>query len=160
MFSLKWICITTTFTSVFQRMKFWFHNHTRGSSSGTGNRGILKLGPSAKNMQPWQAYLNKFQNTKLKGKIDNAWQEYLSEVPEGKKPKKTKFEIRNKLAQKLYAAETDVVKAEVEEHRKTMKNNKEMLDLVERNGSFQRYDLRQSVRTPQTYIFSCVKCHQ
>jgi hypothetical protein len=42
---------------------------------------------------------------KLKEKIDEAWQQYLSEVPEGQKPKKTLFEIRNKLAQQLYKAE-------------------------------------------------------
>ncbi|KAI0245296.1 hypothetical protein BJV78DRAFT_1092302, partial [Lactifluus subvellereus] len=40
------------------RIKFWFHNHTRGSSSGAGTRGVLKLSSPAKVVQPWQAYLN------------------------------------------------------------------------------------------------------
>ncbi|KAH9955191.1 hypothetical protein BGW80DRAFT_1566314 [Lactifluus volemus] len=119
------------------RIKFWFHNHTRGSSSGAGTRGVLKLCAPSKVMQPWQAYLNKFQNTKLKEKIDKAWQQYLSEVPEGQKPEKTLFEIRNKLAQQLYEAETAEVKREVEEHRKSMRVNKEASDLAERNRSFQ-----------------------
>jgi hypothetical protein len=92
-------------------------------------------------MQPWQAYLNKFQHTRLKEKVDKAWEQYLSEVPEGQKPEKTLFEIRNKLAQQLYEAETAEVKQEVEEYRKSMRVNKEVTDLTERNRSFQRYDL-------------------
>lgn len=102
-------------------------------------------------MQPWQAYLNKFQNTKLKKEIDDAWKQYLQDVPEGEQPKKTRFEIRNKLARKLYAAETAKVKAEVEEHRKVMREGNETSDLVARNASFQRYDILLQVRTRQTY---------
>jgi hypothetical protein len=132
---LYWIRNDTELTWTFQRVKFWFHNHTRGSSSGTGARGLLKLGPSTKNVQPWQAYLNKFQHTKLKDKIDDAWQQHLSEVPEGEKSEKTLFEIRNKLAQKLYAAETAEVKEEVEGHRKAMRDNN--VDLDNANKAFQ-----------------------
>ena len=93
-------------------------------------------------MQPWQAYLNMFQHTKLKGKIDAAWTQYLGKVPEGQKPQKTLFEIRNKVAQQLYQAETAEVKQEVEEHRKKMAANKEVSDVSERNASLQRYDLQ------------------
>lgn len=75
-------------------------------------------------MHPWQAYLNKYQHTKLKPKIDNAWKEYLEGVPEDKKPEKTLFEIRNKLVQKLYEEESDKVKQEVEAHRNIMKDTK------------------------------------
>ncbi|KAI0245466.1 hypothetical protein BJV78DRAFT_1287779 [Lactifluus subvellereus] len=121
------------------RIKFWFHNHTRGSSSGAGTRGVLKLSSLAKVVQPWQAYLNKFQNTKLKEKIDEAWETYLSEVPEGQKPEKMLFEIRNKLAQQLYEAETAEVRWEVEEHRQKMRNSEtsDDSDLAARNKSFQ-----------------------
>lgn len=91
-------------------------------------------------MQPWQAYLNKFQSTKLKKKIEDAWQECLKGVPEGEKPQKTLFEIRNKLAQKLYASETAAVKEEVEEHRKyMMSGGKQTSDVLERNKIFQGY---------------------
>jgi hypothetical protein len=137
---IKWIH-NGVFTLVFQRIKFWFHNHTRGSSSGARTGGVLKLCAPSKVMQPWQAYLNKFQNTTLKEKINDAWQQYLSEVPEGQKPEKTLFEIRNKLAQQLYEAETAEVKWEVEDHCKSMKIDKEVSDLTERNRSFQGYDL-------------------
>jgi hypothetical protein len=116
---------------LFQRIKTWFHNNTRASSSGAGTRGVLNLGPSAKAVQSWQAYLNKFQNTKLKPEIDDAWQEYLNEVPEGVKPEKTKFEIRNHVARKLFAAETATVKQEVEEHRQKMMSRNATSDLVE-----------------------------
>ena len=94
------------------------------------------MGASPKNVQPWQAYLNLFQHTTLKEKIDDAWQQYLHKVPKGKKPEKTLFEIRNKLTQKLYAAETDAIKQEVEEHRKKMKDNNDMSP-DDRNKSFQ-----------------------
>lgn len=89
-------------------------------------------------MQPWQAYLNKFQNTKLKEKIDDAWKKYLSKVPEDGKPEKTLFEIRNKVAQEQYEAESADVKQEVEEYRKRAKHNTGTTDLIERNECFQR----------------------
>ncbi len=61
-----------TFTLEFQQIKFWFHNHTRGALLGDGTRGVLKLATSRKVMQLWQAYLNKYQKTKLKDKIHDA----------------------------------------------------------------------------------------
>ena len=120
-----------------QQVKFWFHNHTRGSSSGTGTRGVLKLGPGPKLVQPWQAYLNMFQHTKLKDKIDDAWNEHLIEVPEDQKNPKKLFGIRNKVAQKMYATETSDVKKEVELRRREMMSDKETEDFVEKNKSFQ-----------------------
>lgn len=118
-----------------QRLKSWFGNHTRASLSCFGARGVLNLNPPAKSVQPWQAYLNKYQNTKLKDKIDDAWQEYLSTVPTGQKPKKTIFEIRNKVAQEQYRAEEADVKQEVEKHREEMKYGTGTTD----NKKFQRY---------------------
>ena len=123
----------------------------RGSSSGTEARSVLNLHGQLRGMQPWQAYLNKFQNMKLKGKIDDAWKQYLSMFLEGQKPTKTPFEIRNKLAQQLYKVETVKVKQKVEEHRKArlgVDNNLNMSDLAERNRSFQGYDL---------WLFKCIK---
>jgi hypothetical protein len=127
----------TNFTFVHQRVKCWFHNHTRGSSSGNGTRGVLKLGPAPKLVQPWQAYLRMFQHTKLKDKIEEAWEAYQNEVPEDQERRKTKFEIRNKVAQKLYAIETPAVKKEVEKQRQEMMSNKKTDDLDGRNKEFQ-----------------------
>jgi len=61
----------------------------------------------------------------------------LKGVPEGQKPEKTLFEIRNRLARELYEAETAAVKQEVEEHRQNMRGNKEISNLAERNALFQ-----------------------
>lgn len=88
-------------------------------------------------MQPWQAYLNKFQDTKLKAEIDDAWEEHLKEVLEGEKPQKTKFEIRNNVTRKLFADETAAVKQEVEEHRLKMMSSEDESDLLQRNRNFQ-----------------------
>ena len=94
------------------------------------------MGPSAKSVQPWQAYLNKYQGSRLKEKINNVWQEYLSTVPEGQKPEKTLFEIRNKVAQRLYEAEAAKIKQQVEEHRQKMKRGEDADD-TDRNRRFQ-----------------------
>ena len=126
-------------TSAFQRIKNWFHNHTRGSSSGTGARGLLKILASPKVMHPWQAYLKKYGEMKLKHKVDEAWNQYLSDVPKGQKPEKTLFEIRNKVAQRQYEAKNAEVKLEIEEYHEKMKlmkvNNPS--NPFERNWSFQ-----------------------
>jgi hypothetical protein len=90
-------------------------------------------------VQPWQAYLNKFQDTKLKQDIDDAWQDYIKEVPEGENPDKTQFEVRNKVARRLYEDETLEVKQEVEEHRQKMREKKSAPDIVDRSRAFQRY---------------------
>lgn len=124
-------------------MLYWFHNNTRGSASGSGTRGILKLSATPKLVQPWQAYLNKFQDTRLKQDIESAWQDCIEQEPEGKKPKKTQFEVRNKVAKSLYEQETPEVKQEVEEHRQKMRESKPV-DAVNRNEIFQRYGLSQS----------------
>lgn len=88
-------------------------------------------------MQPWQAYLNMFQHTKLKDKIDDAWNEHLIEVPEDQKNPKKLFGIRNKVAQKMYATETSDVKKEVKLRRREMMSDKETEDFIEKNKSFQ-----------------------
>ncbi|KAF8502336.1 hypothetical protein F5888DRAFT_1800821 [Russula emetica] len=120
------------------RVKYWFHNHTRASLSGSGMRGILKSSPALKLVQPWQAYLNKFQSTKLKEKIEDTWKCYLNGVPEGVKPEKTKFEIQNKVAQTLYEEESDKVKGEVEEHHEKMRYNGSTPCVIGQNKAFQR----------------------
>jgi hypothetical protein len=109
-----------TFFMHLQQVKNWFHNHTRASSSGSGVRGVLKLSETPKIPQPWQAFLNLFQETTLKDSIEDAWKYYMLELPEGGKPEKTKFEVRNRVAQRLYPQQTDEVKEQVEKHRQDM----------------------------------------
>jgi hypothetical protein len=90
-------------------------------------------------MHPWQAYQNKYYDSKLRPIVEEAWEEYLSEFPEGEKPKKTLFEFRNQLVQKLYEDETDDIKQEVEEHRQMMKAGKTSPDVDEKNMALQMY---------------------
>lgn len=122
-------------------MKYWFHNHTRGSSSGTGTQGVLKLSAVPKLVQSWQAYQNKYYDSTLRPKVEEAWKQYLSEIPEGQKSPKTLFEFRNQLVQKFYEDETDDVKREVEEHRLAMKAGKMASDANDKNGGMQMYVL-------------------
>jgi ketol-acid reductoisomerase len=96
------------------------------------------LSATPKLAQPWQAYLNKYRDLKLKPMIKNAWHDYLKDIPEGEQPKKMLFEVRNKLAQKLYEEETDEVKQEVEEHRLKMRDVCTP-DVDDQNKAFQRY---------------------
>ena len=114
---------------------YWFHNHTRPTSFGSGVRGVLKLSAMPKLAQPWQAYLNKFQETKLKDSIDLAWKYHLLQVADGDAPTKTKFEVWNSVAQRLYQQESDEVKQEVEEHHKNMRYSG---DVPVRNKGLQR----------------------
>jgi hypothetical protein len=95
----------------------------------------LKLSAPRKLPQPWQAYLNLFQDTKLKASIEDAWKHHTLELPKGGKSAKTRFEIRNRVAQKLYQKETDDVKQKVEEHRLNMRS---IGDVTSRNQTFQR----------------------
>lgn len=125
---------------ILQRIKFWFHNHTRSTTSGTGQRALLNLKGKCKLVQPWQAYQNLYYEDKLKPLVEDAWQAYLTSVPEGSKPEKSRFAAKNELIQDLYAKETDDVKEEVEKHRQKMKLGEVDLDKEgrSRNEAFQK----------------------
>ena len=118
-------------------MKYWFHNHTRGSSSSTGTQGVLKLSAVPKLVQSWQAYQNKYYDSTLRLKVEEAWKQYLSEIPKGQKSPKTLFEFRNQLVQKFDEDEMDDVKREVEEHRLAMKADKMASDANDKNEGMQ-----------------------
>jgi hypothetical protein len=117
-------------------MKSWFHNHTRATTSGTGTRGILDLKGKRRLAAPWQAYQNLFYESKLKALVETAWEEYLSTRPEGSKPEKSQFTVKNELIQNLYAEESEEVKEEVERHRQKMREKKS--DSGKPNEEFQR----------------------
>lgn len=124
---------------VIQRVLFWFHNHTRGSSSGSGKRSVLKLQSKTKLLQPWQAYQKLFYRSKLKPIVDMAWEEYKSGLSVGTKPDKPRFVFINEKVQELFAAETEEVRAQVEAHRIKLKEKGEDLGSDEaQNQQFQR----------------------
>ena len=95
------------------------------------------MSTTGKLVQPWQAYLNKFQHTKLKQKIQDAWQDYRKGIPNGEKLEKTLFEIRNKLAREMYEEESTEVKREVEKHRRMMRESQVASD-AEKNAAYQK----------------------
>ncbi|KIL68679.1 hypothetical protein M378DRAFT_8154 [Amanita muscaria Koide BX008] len=113
-----------------ERVKYWFHNNTRGSSSGTGARGVLKLSSTPKLMHPWQAYQNKFYDTKLRPKVDEAWKEYLDKVPYTD-PQACASRALNPVLNDLEAcdSESDLKDSDLS-HMKAMKleRNKKMLE--------------------------------
>lgn len=127
----------------YQRVLYWFHNHTRGSSSGTGTRGLLKLQPKNKLLQPWQAYQNLFYNSKLKPLVESAWETYRAQFPMDTKPPKTRFAVMNELIQELYAAETKEVREQVEAHRQKLKEKV----YTKENGEAQNQLYQRSVLT-------------
>jgi hypothetical protein len=97
-------------------------------------------------VQSWQAYQNKYYNSTLRPKVEEAWKQYLSELPEGQTPK-TLFEFRNQLVQKFYKDETNDVKREVEEHCLAMKAGKMASDSNDKNGGMQLF----LARVPSCY---------
>lgn len=120
-------------------MFFWFHNHTRGSSSGTGKRGLLNLQKKAKLLQPWQAYQNLYYSSKLKPLVDKAWEDYKAKFPVGVKPEKSRFVFGNEKVQSLYAVECQEVRELVEAHRQKLKEKGGTLsNSEEQNQSYQR----------------------
>lgn len=122
-----------------QRVFYWFHNHTRGSSSGTGKRGVLKLQTKTKLLQPWQAYQSLFYRSKLKPIIDQAWEDYKSSLAVGTKPDKSRFLFMNEKVQEMFAAETEEVRELVEAHRLKLKEGGESLENNEvQNQRYQR----------------------
>ena len=108
----------------------------RGLYSGAGTRGVLKLSTVSKLVHPWQAYQNKYYDTKLRPEVEKAWKQYLSEVPEGEKPKSL-FEFRNQLVQKLYEEKLDSIKEKIEKHCQAMKKGILTSDVNITNRGFQ-----------------------
>lgn len=118
---------------------YWFHNHTRGASSGTGKRGVLKLRSKTKLLQPWQAYQSLYYKTKLRPLVDAAWGTYKAGFAAGTKPEKSRFAFMNDMVQDLYEAETAEVREKVEEHRLKLKVKGDCVDDDEgQNQCYQR----------------------
>jgi hypothetical protein len=99
-----------------QRVYWWFHNHTRGSSGGTDARNTLKLSTKSRTLQPFQAYSRLYYEIKLKDVINVEFEEHTKTVP--KHEQKTRFVFSTALTKTLYEAETEEVKKEVEVYRK------------------------------------------
>lgn len=99
-----------------QRIHFWVYNKSRGSSSGTGTRGVLKLKGNPRLLQPWQAFAKLFGDD-LKSKVDNEWQQYQVANPNQAYTKNDRFNFHNKKMQEWYEESDSKAKKQVAEYR-------------------------------------------
>ena len=123
-----------------QHIKAWFHNHTRGSTLGTGTWGVLKMTGQPRVQQEQQVYQSMTYEKKWKPIIDEEWNVYKkqwkAENPNTSIPK-NHFMFMNNFIMAKYAKETDKVKDKVKECHKAIKAK---VDGVagEQNNAYQR----------------------
>ncbi|KIJ90796.1 hypothetical protein K443DRAFT_116087 [Laccaria amethystina LaAM-08-1] len=129
-----------------ERIKAWFHNHTRGSTSGTGTHGLppvthglLKITGQSRLRQEWQVYQSMTYENKWKEVIDSEWDEYQKkwklDHPNTNLPQK-RFAFMNSFLKEKYKEEAEEVKKEVRERRAAMKAEIDEKD--NRNDAYQR----------------------
>lgn len=107
-----------------QRIHYWVYNKSRGSTSGTGSRGVLNLKSSSRLLHPWQAFAKLFGD-ELKLKVDTEWEEYQKENPGETYTTNDRFNFHNKKMQEWYEDSDSDTKAKVEEFRVQGKDSKE-----------------------------------
>lgn len=108
-----------------QRIKSWFGNHARSTSKTSGSRDVLDLRErKPKKRTVVQAYQRLYNETKIKPLVTERWNakhEYEKTHPPIPPalplPKYPPVNFRNDIAKELYEAESDEVKAQVEEFR-------------------------------------------
>ncbi|KAJ3495297.1 hypothetical protein NLJ89_g10648 [Agrocybe chaxingu] len=102
----------------------WFSNHTRPITSGSGNRGVLKM-TSTRLMQSWQAYSHLMYEAKWKPIIEAVWKEKVAawkEQHDTPIPDKY-FNFMNNFLREKYEQETPEVLEQVEElHNEQLQN--------------------------------------
>jgi hypothetical protein len=103
-----------------QRIHYWVYNKSRGSSSGTGTRGVLPLKSNPRLLQPWQAFAKLF-GEELKSRVDTEWQEYQEANPGETYTKNDRFNFHNKKMQEWYDESESEAKEQVEEFRSKYK---------------------------------------
>ena len=122
-----------------QRIKAWFHNHTQGSTSATGTRGILKITGQSRLRQEWQIYQTMTYENKWKEVIDSEWDNYQKKW-KAEHPNTDLlqgcFTFMNSFLKEKYKEESEEVKKEVREHRAVMKDDIDEKD--NRNDAYQR----------------------
>ena len=95
-------------------------NHSRASTSGTGRKKVLDLtSKRKKRLQLFQVYSILYYKSKWKATLDQEYQEYKQNVPEGKTVKRA-FNYAMDRLRDIFRDETDEVKAEVEAHRRKL----------------------------------------
>ncbi|KIJ95408.1 hypothetical protein K443DRAFT_108802, partial [Laccaria amethystina LaAM-08-1] len=64
------------------KLKTWFHNHTRGLTSGLRTWAVLKI-MQLRDRQEWQVYQTMTYESKLKTIINSEWEAYKKKWSEG-----------------------------------------------------------------------------
>jgi hypothetical protein len=110
-------------------VKDWFNNHTRDSSAGDGRRAVLDLSmKKSKTLPDWQAYSVLYYETKVMATANEQWpaerEKLLERKANGEKmkgpPAAAPLWFRNKLVMAAFQNETQEVKDEVENFRKSL----------------------------------------
>lgn len=128
-----------------QRVRAWFHNHTRGQTYGSGTRGMLRLQGKTRIPLEWQVYQQMTYESKWKPIIDKEWGEiknkWEEENPEMKMTK-SRFNFMNTFLQEKYNQEPDDIKNQVRKRREEMKEegyaDKNDVGNHEKNKSYQK----------------------
>src|SRR5262245_57552717 len=119
---------------ILQRLRQWFNNHTRASASSGSRRKILKLTGNKKKLRATQVYQTLYYAGKIKPIVQDRWQVDWKSKPKYDPKKKIPappLRFRNEVTNELWEAESDEVKALVEEYRN---KNEESNDLEEEEG--------------------------
>ncbi|KAF8883350.1 hypothetical protein CPB84DRAFT_1817077 [Gymnopilus junonius] len=93
------------------RVKAWFHNHTRGQTFGSGSRGLLKLRTAKPRVRlEWQIYQQMTYESKWKAIIDKEWSAFTKKWEAENSEMKmmeTRFTFMNTFLQEKYREESD-----------------------------------------------------
>ncbi|KAH7904721.1 hypothetical protein BJ138DRAFT_1018727 [Hygrophoropsis aurantiaca] len=106
------------------RVQQWYNNHTRvnGGKERQGKRKLLDLRARKQKILPdWQAYSHLYYEERVKPDVDAEWptrREALKESGQEDTPEMAPLWFRNQVTKRKFGAESDEVKAEVEEYRK------------------------------------------
>jgi len=126
-----------------QRIKVWFHNHTRGTTSGNGARGLLKPKTKQKTLQEWQVYHTMTYKSQWKAVIDEEWEKYKT-AWEAAHPDEeldeTRFSFMASFMRQKYLEETEEVQNDVRKRREELKAEvKDEEEGDEKNVAYQEY---------------------
>lgn len=112
----------------------------RGSTSGAGTRGLIKLRPNQKALQEWQVYQMMTYETQWKAIINEKWETYKNTWEGenlGKEFNESRFAFMNAFIKEKYLEETEEVKTSVRTRREELREAFE-LEGAEKNASYQR----------------------
>lgn len=91
------------------------------SNAGTGSRGLLNLKGKPKMLHAWQAYQALTYETKWKADVEQGWKEYRAQSDADNPKKMTRLVYLMEFMKEKLAGETDKMKTEVEDYRRSFK---------------------------------------